>query len=327
MMMKLAKHICYLFIVSLSWSVLASDRPPQRLALIIGNASYAFSPLKNPLRDAYAVNDALQSIGFTTALLKNASMNEIVNAVEDFYADTAENDIRLFYYAGHAIQINGKNYLIPIHADLKSQNNIEEETYNIDQLMAAMNQENVSQTNIVILDACRNNPFLEEVTAQSGNSRSIDRGLRLVQSGLASIKAPPGTFVAYATEPGMVAEDGEGSNGTYTKHLLKHIRKPRTSIEDLFKLVRKGVMEETDFRQVPWEHSSLYGDIFFVSPTVEAAEKKAWQQALDDATVAAYKAFLAQYPQGLFYEQAEVKLEELLAAEKAKKSRRAFPGF
>jgi tetratricopeptide (TPR) repeat protein len=228
-----------------------------RFALVIGNGSYKFSPLKNPLTDAKDMAQALASFGFEVICKTDLDQNEMKQAIRAFGERIRQGGTGLFYYAGHAVQVDGRNYLIPVGAEISHEHEVEYEAVDVGFLLSQM-QEARNQLNIVILDACRNNPF--------------SRKFRSTNGGLASINAPSGTLIAYATAPGSVASDGDGRNGLYTQELLKAIRQPALKIEDVFKRVRSGVQGLTSGMQVPWESSSLVGDFYFFPDS--AAESK-----------------------------------------------------
>lgn len=231
-----------------------------RYALVIGNASYAIDALANPVNDAQDISDKLKQLDFSVETHLDIDKASIAKTIEDFYLNITDRDaVSVFYYAGHAIQLNNNNYLIPVDANIRSLKNLDNETYGFNQLLVNMRKAR-SRTNIVILDACRNNPFIAQGAGE--NNRSLSTEFAPTNNGLASIEAPPGTLIAYATEPGKVAKDGAGRNGIYTKYLLKYLSLP-VGIEKMFKTVRAAVMQETGNSQVPWEHSSLYRDFLF----------------------------------------------------------------
>ncbi|MEO6724015.1 MAG: caspase family protein [Blastocatellia bacterium] len=219
----------------------------RRFALIIGNSGYQSSPLINPPNDARAMAAALRLLGFEVTSLINASQREMKIAARDFGARLSQGGIGLFYYAGHGLQIKGRNYLVPVGAAITREADVEIECVDVDATLAQLERNNA--TNIVILDACRNNPFA--------------RSWRSATQGLAQVNAPSGTFIAaYATAPGSVAADGVG-NGLYTEELLQAIRDPGLSIEEVFKRVRVQVRTRSQGQQVPWDSSSLEGAFYF----------------------------------------------------------------
>lgn len=220
----------------------------RRVALVIGNTAYQTAPLKNPVNDARAVAQALSELGFEVTSRENLSQNDMKRAIRAFGEKARNSSVRLVYYAGHGMQVNGENYLIPVDASFRNEQEVEYEAVNAGFVLAQM-EDTGNSLNIVILDACRNNPFAR-------NFRSMTRGL-------AAINAPSGTLIAYATAPGSVASDGEGSNGLYTQELLRHLRTPGINVEEVFKRVRIGVRDKTHGKQTPWEASSLTGDFYF----------------------------------------------------------------
>lgn len=231
-----------------------------RYALVIGNASYATAPLANPLNDAQDISEKLKQLNFEVDLYLDIEKNNIANVITSFYGKIDNRDaVSVLYYAGHAIQSNNINYLIPVNANITGLESLDNEAYGFNQLLGNM-QKARSRTNIVILDSCRNNPFTAQKSGEKNSAAFANSSTS--NSGLAPIDAPPGTLIAYATEPGKVAKDGAGRNGTYTKYLLKYLDQP-VGIEKMFKTVRAAVMLETGNRQVPWEHSSLYRDFLF----------------------------------------------------------------
>jgi len=235
-----------------------SQRPkPRRLALVIGNAAYKDSPLSNPVNDAREMKQALTDLGFEVIYEENATQVEMKQAMRLFGERIGKDAVGLFYYAGHGMQVEGRNYLVPVGATINHENEVEYEAVDVGLLLAQMANAG-NPLNIVILDACRNNPFA--------------RAFRLTKGDLASIDAPTGTLIAYATAPGSVASDGDQKNGLYTQELLKMIRIPGLRIEDVFKRVRSEIRVKTQGRQIPWESSALEGDFYFVEQGERQAE-------------------------------------------------------
>lgn len=220
-----------------------------RTALVIGNGKYADAPLKNPPNDAADMAAALRSLGFEVLSYIDLDQNGMKRAIREFGAKLrAKGGVGLFYYAGHGVQSKGVNYLIPVGAKVDTEEEVEYESVEAGLVLAQMESAK-NGMNIVILDACRNNPFA--------------RSFRSSQKGLASIDAPSGTLLAYSTAPGSVAGDGVGRNGVYTQELLKQIKTPGLSLEDVFKQVRISVRSATTEKQTPWEVSSLVGNFYF----------------------------------------------------------------
>jgi hypothetical protein len=227
------------------------DSQARRHALVIGNADYRQSPLKNPENDARRIDQCLQSLGFDTHLIVNADKRGIESAIRRFGSQLQSGGVGLFFYAGHGMQVSGVNYLIPIGNRIEKDTDVPYEAVDLGRVLSEMAHAG-NAMNIIILDACRDNPF--------------KRSFRSHKRGLASIDAPTGTFIAYATAPDAVAYDGDGQNGVYTHHLLEAMVVPGLSIEAVMKKVRVGVMTDTNNRQVPWDASSLTGDFYFTAP-------------------------------------------------------------
>jgi uncharacterized caspase-like protein len=239
----------------------AGARGERRGALVLGNGDYRFSPLRNPVNDARAVADALRALGFEVEHRENAGRRTMIDTIRSFVLRAKSYDVRLFYYAGHGVQLNGKNYLVPVDADIRSEGDIPATCADVSEMLERLGHI-ASGMNLVILDACRNNPFADGATVLADGRRLKFRGL--TPSGLAAVDAPTGTLVAFSTAPGAVAIDGAGSSHSlYTKHLLANLPVPGVPVEQLFKRVRIAVTQESKRLQVPWESSSLMGDFCF----------------------------------------------------------------
>ena len=227
---------------------------PNRIALVIGNANYSQGKLLNPVNDANDIATALREVGFEVILVTDADLRKMEEAVEQLGSKLKRGGVGLFYYAGHGVQVNGENYLIPLQSRINRAQDVRYEALPVGKLLGAM-EDAENDMNIVVLDACRDNPYA--------------RQWRSNQTGLASVQSATGTLIAYATKPGGLTEDGQRRNGTYTSHLLKHIRTPGLEVELLFKKVREGVLQETNGQQIPWESSSLIGSFAFNSTLTE----------------------------------------------------------
>ncbi|HEX5628139.1 MAG TPA: caspase family protein [Usitatibacteraceae bacterium] len=241
---------------------LAANAEP-RVALVIGNAAYPAAPLRNPANDANAIAARLRAMGFEVVLRTNVTQREFTRAVSQFGQALKPGSVALFYYAGHGMQVRGRNFLIPVDADIQSEASARSESVDLDLVLEQLGP---SRLSMVILDACRNNPF-------EGKFRTA-RG-----SGLAQVDAPKGTLLAYATAPGKVASDGDGANGLYTAELLKAMEIPGAKVEEVFKAVRVNVIKATAGEQIPWESSSLTGDYYFKPAAARADAGKAAGQA------------------------------------------------
>ena len=234
----------------------APSTDEKRTALVIGNGAYQNGPLRNPVRDARGMAAALRGQGFEVTLLENAGQKETRRAINEFGKKLREGGVGLFYYAGHGLQVSGRNYLVPVDAAIDEESEVEIEAVDVGSVLSRMDIAK-NRLNLVILDACRDNPYA--------------RSFRSQVRGLASIDAPSGTLIAYATAPGRVARDGSGANGIYTGELLRAMGVPGLRIEDVFKRVRQSVQQQTGGEQVPWESSSLVGDFVFSRPVAVAA--------------------------------------------------------
>jgi len=233
-----------------------------RVALVIGNASYRQAPLKNPVNDARAVAAALRELGFDVIMRENADLGEMLEAIRQFSIAARRNQVRLLYYAGHGAQVEGRNYLIPVNEDISGDDDIARKSADMSELVEQLGHLQEG-TNILILDACRNNPY-KTAGFKTADGRVIRLRGVVPNSGLARVQAPNGTVVAFSTAPGAIAMDGQNyANSLYTKHLLDHIGTPGLPVEQLFKRVRIAVARDTQRMQIPWESSSLMGEFCF----------------------------------------------------------------
>ncbi len=223
----------------------------KRVALLIGNCDYQSAPLKNPINDVRLMERTLRHLGFETIRVENATQNQMKRQINTFGRKIREGGVGLFFYAGHGMQVKGRNYLIPVGAVIDSEHDVEYESVDVGRVLAKMEAAQ-NRLNIVILDACRNNPF----------KRSTRSGTR----GLATVDAPRGTFIAYATGPGSVAVDGDYANSVFTQALADTIQIEGLKIEEVFKRIRATVRVYTNGQQIPWQSSSLEGDFYFSLP-------------------------------------------------------------
>jgi hypothetical protein len=220
-------------------------------ALVFGNAAYqGCNALNNPVNDAQDMAAKLTSYGFDVVLSTDATRVEMERKLRDFRTLLKVNDVGMFFFAGHGMQIEGTNYLLAVDTDTSSELDAKHSSLSLDKVIDTMAKSDASMK-IVILDACRNNPW----------ERAWHRSAAML--GLASVYAPKGTIIGFATSPGEVAEDGSGRNGTYTAALLQHIQAPDCSIETMFKRVRNTVAADTRGKQTSWEHTSLSGEFYF----------------------------------------------------------------
>ena len=234
-----------------------------RTALVIGNSNYRVAPLKNPVNDAQAVAAALKQLGFHVILREDTSQREMLDAMREFSRRASKSQVRLLYYAGHGVQLKGRNYLMPVDAEVQTEDEIVQKGADITELLERLGTL-PDGVNVVVLDACRNNPFVPSLAQLADSRRIRTRGLGSQTSGLAPVQAPSGTLIAFSTAPGSVAIDNpQQRNSVYTKHLLANLRTPGVPIERMFKQVRVAVAQETQQQQVPWETSSLMGEFCF----------------------------------------------------------------
>jgi uncharacterized caspase-like protein len=229
-------------------SVAFAGPQERRVALVIGNSSYKTAPLKNPANDAKDMAAALGKLGFEVTLLTDADLQQMDSAVREFGLKLRKGGAGLFYYAGHGLQVGGENYLVPVKADIQTESDVRFTCLPAGMVLGKM-EDARNDLNIIILDACRNNPFA--------------RNFRSAELGLAKMDAPTGSLISYATAPGSVASDGVGRNGLFTQHLLRNMATPGLPITEMFMRVRQSVVEETKRKQVPWEASSLIGQFYF----------------------------------------------------------------
>ena len=307
------------FILSLTTLIFASNdralkkefeqmKKEKRIALVIGNSNYKSSPLRNPVNDARAMAETLKKLNFEVMLYTNVSQSKMKKAIDIFGRKIRNNNgVGLFYYAGHGMQVRGRNYLIPVNANIEVEDDVEYESIDVGRVLGKMNAAN-NRLNVVILDACRNNPF----------SRSFRSG----NKGLAQVNAPVGTYIAYATAPGSVAADGRGKNGLFTSKLIKHMNEG-IAIEKLFKKVRTDVKRATNGKQIPWTSSSMEGNFYFKLPKAIANIGKTsnhmdvdkdtvfWESISSSSNPVLYEAYLKEFPSGKYKAIAQIRLQEL----------------
>jgi carboxyl-terminal processing protease len=237
-----------------------ADVSERRAALVIGNSAYKVGVLKNPVNDAQAIAGSLRNLGFDVVLRENTSLRDMIESFRQFSISSRTAAVRVIYYAGHGVQLKGRNYLLPVDTEIRAEDDLPAKSADLTELLERMSALKQG-INIVILDACRNNPFSGELLDADGRRLKF-RGA--TPNGLAPMDAPLGTMVAFSTAPGGVALDNPNEkNSLYTKHLLGTMSTPGLPVEMLFKQVRLSVVKETGRVQVPWESSSLTGDFCF----------------------------------------------------------------
>ncbi|MBL8704642.1 MAG: caspase family protein [Rhodospirillales bacterium] len=297
-----------------AWAQSAATGEP-RLALVIGNSKYAQSPLKNAANDARMMSRTLRRLGFEVIERVDSGKKSMEDAILEFGEKLKAGGVGMFYYAGHGVQVRGQNYLIPTDASLPSEASVRVQAVNVDLVLEQMSEAR-NRANVVILDACRNNPFLP---ARRGAGK-----------GLAAVDAARGTLIAYSTAPGTVAADGDGANSPYTANLVRAIEQPGLPVEDIFKRVRAAVLEQTQGSQTPWESSSLTGDLVInlnvtINPPApapaaapvapprdpQAAEIAFWETMGRSNNVADYEDYLKRFPNGTFSGLAKRRIADL----------------
>lgn len=237
------------------------ERGPERIALVMGNGAYPSAPLKNPVGDARAVAARLEQLGYGVTFVADATLRVMVEAMRAFSLRAPRSAVRTVFYAGHGIQARGRNYLLPVDKVPQSEAEVPGTCADVGEFVDRLSAIGHG-ANIVVLDACRVNPFTGGVIVGPDGRRLKFRGS--TPAGLASIDAPVGTLVAFSTAPNGVALDGpSGEHSIYAKHLLANLETPGLPIEQLLKRVRIGVAEDTQRVQVPWESSSLTADFCF----------------------------------------------------------------
>jgi uncharacterized caspase-like protein len=270
-------------------------RSEKRVALVIGNADYRnFQRLDNPVNDARGVAEALTAAGFAVTLRLDATREQMIQALSAFDQTLREAEVGLFYFAGHAAQVDWRNFMVPVAAQLDASGKpaelvgqVQQEAVDLADVLKLMGDAG-KRLNIVVLDACRDNPFTTKAIEVSRSlSRSTGSAPFTVGSGLAQTSAPSHTFLAYSTAPGQVASDGDGGNSPYSGALIEALSVPGLKLEDVFKRVRNAVATATAQAQIPWDNSSVFDDFYFRIPaSVEAAKAQARKGELNTTFIA-----------------------------------------
>lgn len=309
---RLSIHFAALIAVTLIWmsALVFNAHAGNRLALVIGNSNYLHtSPLRNPANDADLIGAKLNEIGFEVLMSKNVTLSnaqQLINSFAKKIKAIGDDGIVLFYYAGHGIQLNGDNYIVPVDADLQSETDIILQGINTSIILKIIELSG-AKTNVIVLDACRNNPF-------PAVSRSVAKGL-------AQMESPSGSFIAYSTSPGEVALDGTGKNSPYTEALAEFITDPSLTLEAVFKKVRRKVYFQTDEAQTTWESTSLIDEVYLVDrggdakaapekarPASVVKEENFWNQIKDKGDVQLFNTYLQMFPEGAHREIALAQL-------------------
>lgn len=299
------------------WVARAGEQSPStlnalpRMALVIGNTNYTKTPLKNPGNDAKDIAGELQKLGFQVNLKLDVGRDEMIEAIRAFCAELGKKKgIGMFYYAGHGAQLAWNNYLIPVDAVISKLDDMQTQTVELNLLLQGLIKAH-NPMNVIILDACRDNPFGNNVHSE--------------QKGLSQFDAPPGSLLAYATSPGNAATDGDGANGLYTENLLRELKVPETKIEDVFKRVRLNVRRQSAGKQIPWESTSLEDDFYFSPPQHIKKQSEAeldklfneelalWEKIKKANEPGSLEDYLRENPSGRYSELAQFQLDLVLA--------------
>lgn len=302
---------CVALIAALTAAMSADAQAPQpraerRVALVVGNGAYPGGALTNPANDARAIAEALRRAGFEVDMALDASYLQMGRALRRF-ADRIESaDVALFYFAGHGVQIGGSNYLLPVDAQLTRERDAPSETLSLSTIIDAM-RTNTPRVNLVILDACRDNPLARSMV-RDGAAPTSGFGLAPV--------AATGMLIAFSTEPGAVSVDGSEENSPFTAALVREMANPGVEIRQMLTRVRVAVRQATQGRQVPWDQSSLESEFYFSggpgrAVTTSQAELVYWQSIMLSGTVGELELFLRQFPDGRFAELARARLAAL----------------
>ncbi|MCX8017468.1 MAG: caspase family protein [Rhodocyclaceae bacterium] len=300
-MIRMLMAACLMLAVATGWA--------KNYALLIGNAAYSMGPLDNPVNDANDFARTLKEIGFETRVITDQNQEAMMQAIRDFGERIKNNDgIGLFFFAGHGVQVDGENYLLPVGVPIRNEEEVKKNAVPANLVLRYM-EDSKNRVNVVVLDACRNNPFIKTRSLKS--------------RGLAPMDAPSGSLIAFSTAPGTEALDGIGRNGLYTKHLMANVKLPGLTVEQVFKRTREAVELESEKiagrRQSPREESSLKGaDMHFVPPPAGkggvdegAIELAYWNSIANSENTADFESYLAQYPNGKFADLAKNRLQTL----------------
>lgn len=307
------------FLLIMAFLPLQAAADTGRVALVIGNGDYGaeIGRLRNPVNDAKLMARTLKQLGFAVTLALDVDQKQLKRAVRDFgeaLTAAGSEGVGFFYYAGHGLQVDGENYLLPIGAHIEAERDVDLEAVSANAILAQM-QYAGNGVNLIFLDACRNNP--------------LSRSFRSTQRGLARVDAPRGSFVGYSTAPGDVSLDGDGNNSPYALALAQELLRPGEAIEEVHRAVRLQVLSATNQQQTPWDSSSLTATVTLagarvapvasvapapaptVAPADGAAAERAWDRVKDNTNPVVLQAFLQQFPDGLYAALARDRLEKL----------------
>jgi len=304
----------FLFAIFIALLASAGVAHATRIALVIGNSSYeAVPPLPNPVRDADAIAESLKRLGFEVSVGRDTRKATLEGLLADFSEKAAQAEMAVVFYAGHGIEVGGENYLIPVDAKLKSDTRIKFEAVSLSDILSAI--EGGNGIKLVLLDACRNNPF---IASMEGRTRSIGRGL-------AKVEAADGIYISYSAAAGTTASDGEGNHSPYTEALLSTIEEPGLELNFLFRKVARFVKQKTNGAQTPFEYGRLPDVSIYLKPPVEVSLPVAkdpcsdaaahWAAIEDKKSAALFKAHLQYFGQCAFAELARNALDNLAKTE------------
>jgi uncharacterized caspase-like protein len=319
----------FILAVAVSLALATNASAEKRIALVIGNSAYQHTPeLKNPRNDAADVAAALRALKFEVIEGLDLDKRAMEVTIRKFSASLKKADVGVLFYAGHGIQVAGQNYLVPIDARLDDASGLDFEMIRLDLIHRTMERE--TKTNIIFLDACRDNPLSRNLARAMG-TRSTDIG-----HGLAAVESGVGTLISFSTQPGNVALDGDGRNSPFATSLVKRISAQGEDVSSILINVRNDVMQSTNNRQIPWEHSALRSKLYFGDPSGPAdstnsagkqaeVELASWSAAKASGSISGLEYYLQRYPHGAFagsakllidqYRQEEAKRAELAARE------------
>ena len=264
------RYSCLAAVLFIQALVVLPAAAEKRVALVIGNAAYAQAgALANPVNDAADVAKSLAKFGFDVTLGLDLDKRAFEEKVRIFSRALADADTAVLFYAGHGLQVAGRNYLIPVDATLSSERDLDFEAIPLDFVLKQMEVDREGKTNVVFLDACRDNPLARNLARSMGTrSGNVGKGLAEVQTGV-------GTFISFSTQPGNVALDGNGRNSPFTAALAKRVQAPGRNLTAIMIDVRKDVLASTSGRQVPWDHSALTSDFYFQPPSGASGKEAA----------------------------------------------------
>jgi hypothetical protein len=310
---------------SLALSAVAQAQ--DRVALVIGNSKYVnVDPLPNPANDARVVAKALRDIGFDVTDGFDLARDGMEQRIREFLRKAETAPVRLLYYAGHGLQVDDRNYLVPVNTKLERASDLSFETIGLDSILE--NLDAASRTNIIILDACRNNPFAKAFASRNGAGRAV-----AVSRGLAPSSPGGGTLIAFSTKPGAVALDGSGANSPFTEALVRHMRTPGLEVRQMFTRVRADVIAATRGEQYPWDNSGLLSDVYLAglgkdpgkaepprvnAPPVQNAADVAWGAIKDFSVAAVFEDFANRYPASPHAREALARADDLKKEEQKK---------